>query len=74
MASESGLKLAGGALGLEPLDLREGLAKVSMRNEYDKMRFANLIAPLRVNPMAPEGAGLEHAMLGSVEPPVTFGL
>lgn len=72
MDNDFPLQMAGGALGLQPLDLREGLKKWSMRNEYDKMRFANMIPPLSA--MAPEGAAVEHALTGGYQPEVAFGL
>lgn len=61
--------LAGARLGMEPLDIREGLRNGSL----DGLRLSSAIGSLWPrNPMAPENSEPWYSAMGSVQPEETF--
>lgn len=62
--------LAGVRLGLEPMDIQEGLSNGSL----DGLKLRAAIGSLWPrNPMAPEGSWPGYEVSGAVQPEVTYG-
>ena len=70
MDSDFPVAMAGERLGLEPLQIREGLSNGSL----DGVRLASAIGSLWPrNPMAPENSEPYFTAAGGYQPEVTYG-
>lgn len=69
-------RMAGGALGLSPLDLKEGLSPTSARQSLNALRPRSQ-SPLQLvgqgNPMAPERSEPGFSLRGGYQPEVAYG-
>jgi hypothetical protein len=74
MDNDFPMQMAGGKLGLQPLDIRRGLENGSLDALRINSAIGSLWAPrLNLNPMAPEGSEPLYTAMGAVQPEVTFG-
>jgi len=74
MDNDFPMQMAGGRLGLQPLDVRRGLENGSL----DGLKLASAIgslwpSQLNLNPMAPENSEPLYTAMGAVQPEATFG-